>query len=34
MADDEDMTYTFDELSPEAQERACDNHRDWNVSDN
>jgi len=34
MADDEDKTYTFDELSPEAQERACDNHRDWNVDDN
>jgi len=34
MADDGDKTYTFDELSPEAQERACDNHRYWNVDDN
>lgn len=34
MADDEDKTYTLYELSPEAQERACDNHRDWNVDDN
>jgi hypothetical protein len=34
MADDEDKTYIFDELSPEAQERACDNHRYWNVDDN
>ncbi len=31
MADDEDKTYTFDELSPEAQEKACDNNRYWNV---
>lgn len=31
MADNEDKTYTFEELSPEAQERACDNHRYWNV---
>ena len=31
MADDEDKTYTFGELSPEAQERACENHRYWNV---
>jgi hypothetical protein len=30
MADDE-KTFTFDELSPEAQERACDEHRYWNV---
>ena len=34
MADDEDKTYTFDELSPEAQEKACDNNRYWNVEDN
>jgi hypothetical protein len=34
MADDEDKTYTFDELSPEAQERACDRYRDWNVDSN
>ena len=31
LADDEDKTYTFDELSPEAQKKACDNHRYWNV---
>ena len=33
MADDEDKTYTFYELSPEAQEKACDNNRYWNVDD-
>jgi len=32
MADDE-KTFTFDELSPEAKERACDEHRYWNVDD-
>lgn len=32
MADGE-KTYTFGELSPEAKERACDEHRYWNVED-
>jgi len=31
--DADEKTYTFDELSPEAQERACDKYRDWNVED-
>jgi len=31
LADNEDKTYTFEELSPKAQERACENHRYWNV---
>ena len=33
MADNEDKTYTFDELSPEVKEKVCERNRYWNVDE-